>query len=354
MSILELARPEIRSLKAYSPAARRANCVRLNANESPWPRMGVSPLLNRYPESRSATLTAMLADYFGVGNDHVLVTRGSDDAIDLLVRAFCIAGTDSIMAPVPGFGMYALAARIQGANVIDLQLDPAKSFAVTCDDVLDAWRPGCKLVFLCSPNNPTGSLMPRKEIETICTALAGKSLVVLDEAYIEFASAASMVNLVREYSNLVVLRTMSKAHALAASRVGALVASPEVVRLLSPVLPPYPLPADSQKRAVAALRPAARAETAKCINRTLLERERLSRALSALPSVTRVWPSEGNFVLVQTCGARAFLRRCEDHQVLIRDISDDGPLRDCVRVTVGTSEENAALLSALSGLANAS
>lgn len=353
--IEQLARPEILSLSPYQPATRRRRFVRLNANESPWPGgNGAAEDIHRYPESRCAILSAKLAEYFGVQPASVLVTRGSDDAIDLLVRVFCRAGQDSVMTLVPGFAMYALAASIQGAGNIPLQLFRESGFALDESDVMSRWRAGCKLVFLCSPNNPTGTLIKTPVIESLCLQLDGKALVVVDEAYIEFARAESACKLASRFHNLVVLRTLSKAHGLAGSRVGALIAHPTVVELASRVLPPYPLPRSSRRDALDALRPEVLARTAARIPRMREARARLAGQLRGLAVVEKVWEGEANFVLVQTLNARAFIERCEDARVLVRDCSSQPGLENCVRISVGSDAENRVLLSALSELAHAS
>lgn len=351
-AVMALARPEIAQLQPYAPAARRRQWVKLNANELPWPGGDGEAGLNRYPDGRSGTLTARLAAYLGVDPKQVLVTRGSDDAIDLLVRAFCNAGRDSILVPTPGFAMYAVAAAIQGAEAKAYRLERAQDFRVDCDSVMAAWQPGCKLVFLCSPGNPTGNVVGRAEIEKLCAALLGRSLVVVDEAYIEFAEAESAAALTRDCPNLVVLRTMSKAHALAASRVGAMVAAADCIRLVSAILPPYPISSDSQAQAISALSAMALARTARRVQRVRRARETLRTELCQLPFVSKVWASEANFVLVQSDDATAFIDRCRRQRVLVRDFSNYDQLTGCVRITVGSANENAQLLLGLRELSD--
>src|SRR4051794_14610578 len=197
MSIVLRARPEIRGLAPYSSARMEASggSVMLNANESPWAGNG----LNRYPDPQPALLVERLAELYGANTDQVLAGRGSDEAIDLLVRAFCAAGTDAIVVCPPTFAMYAVCARIQGAQVIEAPLSPALEF--DADALLAQVAPHVKLVFLCSPNNPTGGLVAPGDITRIASALAERALVVVDEAYIEFAQAPSAVSLLAQHGN---------------------------------------------------------------------------------------------------------------------------------------------------------
>src|SRR5690606_37428746 len=244
MKILELARPDIRALQPYQHASWEPSLERLHANEMPWRASGDTSVagLNRYPEPQPVELLTHLARLYGVAPENLLVGRGSDEGIDLIVRAFCRAERDSVIICPPTFGMYKVSARIQGAGVIEVPLLRERGFAFDTEGVLAAWRDGVKIVFVCSPNNPTGNLIEHTTIEQLCQALADRALVVVDEAYIEFADAPSAVTLLGRYSNLVVLRTLSKAYALAGARCGALIAHPEIVSLLARVLTPYAIP----------------------------------------------------------------------------------------------------------------
>ena len=243
MSVLDLARPEIRAMQAYSSARMEGGSgeIFLNANESSWAPTGDDGMgCNRYPEPQPTALVDALAALYGVRREQVLVARGSDEAIDLLVRAFCRAGGDAILIQPPTFGMYAVCARVQDAQIIEVSL--ASDFRLDVDAVLAAVTSAVKLVFICTPNNPTGQLIARADIERLLLALAGRALLVVDEAYIEFADSASVVDLLDRHDHLAVLRTLSKAWALAGARVGSLLAHPEVIALLRRIMAPYPLP----------------------------------------------------------------------------------------------------------------
>ena len=347
MSTAALARPEIRGLERYRAAAQRPGSVRLNANEAPRPLDASGPALNRYPELRPAGLARGLAAHYGVSADDVLVTRGSSEAIDLLIRTFCAPGTDGIVIPAPTFGMYRVYADIQGAQTTSVPLAAANHFALDVEALLDACTAATKLVFVCSPNNPTGGRVPEEAIRALCAARSGRSLVVVDEAYIEFAGARSMAGAVGELDNLVVLRTLSKALALAGARCGALLAHPDVIRLLDAVLPPYALATPVVECVLAALTPEALARAQAAIEATIAERERLHRALAALAAVETVWPSDANFLLVRFRDPAAAASALAGRGILVRELGPEAGLSGCARISVGTPEENDMLLAAL-------
>ena len=207
MSVLDLARPEIRTLQPYSSARMEAGGgqIMLNANESAWEPVGdAGSGCNRYPDPQPAPMLQALAKLYGVQREQLCVGRGSDEAIDLLVRAFCRAGQDAIVIQPPTFGMYAVCARIQNAAVIEVPL--AQDFGLDSDALLAAITPAVKLVFLCTPNNPSGKSIGRDDIERMAQALAGKALLVVDEAYIEFSDAPSAIELIGRYEHVAVLR----------------------------------------------------------------------------------------------------------------------------------------------------
>ena len=347
MSAVALARPEIRGLERYRAAAQRPGSVRLNANEAPRPLDAAGPALNRYPELRPAGLARGLAAHYGVRTEQVLVTRGSSEAIDLLIRTFCAPGTDGIVIPAPTFGMYRVYADIQGAQTAAVPLAAADGFAFDVEALLDASTAETKLVFLCSPNNPTGGLIPQASIRTLCAARRGRSLIVVDEAYIEFAGTRSMAGALDELDNLVVLRTLSKALALAGARCGALLAHPEVIRLLDAVLPPYALATPVVDCVLAALAPAALERARAAIAATIAERERMHRALAGLAAVETVWPSAANFLLVRFRDPAAASAALARRGVLVRELGPEAVLSGCARISVGTPDENDMLLAAL-------
>jgi histidinol-phosphate aminotransferase len=352
---LELARPDILSLQPYQHAAWVPTLERMHANEMPWRAGGDSTGagMNRYPEPQPHELIEHLAELYGVAPQNLLAGRGSDEGIDLVVRAFCRAGRDSVIICPPTFGMYKVSARIQGADVIEVPLLKEGGFALDPDAVLAAWHDDVKLVFLCTPNNPTGNLLERKAIETLCEKLRGKALVVVDEAYIEFARTDSIVSRIAEFENLVVLRTLSKAFALAGARCGALIAHADIVSLLARVITPYSLPSQTIEAVLKFTDEAHRQESKARIETILSERTRLSERLAGLPSIRRVWRSDCNFVLVECADADRVLAAAAGAGLIIRDPRSQRALANCVRISVGTPEQNDRLIRGIAAVAGA-
>lgn len=352
---LELARPDILSLQPYQHAAWVPTLERMHANEMPW-RAGGDPTgagMNRYPEPQPHELIEHLAELYGVAPQNLLAGRGSDEGIDLVVRAFCRAGRDSVIICPPTFGMYKVSARIQGAGVIEVPLVKERGFALDPDAVLAAWHEDVKLVFVCTPNNPTGNLLDRKAVETLCEKLSGKALVVVDEAYIEFARTDSIVERIAEFENLVVLRTLSKAFALAGARCGALIAHAEIVSLLARIITPYSLPTQTIEAVLEFTDQAHRQESRTRIETILSERTRLSERLAGLPLIRRVWRSDCNFLLVECADADRVLAAAASAGLIIRDPRSQPALANCLRISVGTPEQNDRLIRGITAAAGA-
>lgn len=346
-SVLTLARPDILELQPYQHATWDPSLERLHANEMPWRAQGdnTGAGLNRYPEPQPKALVERMAQLYGVPADRVLVGRGSDEAIDLLVRAFCRAGTDNVVICPPTFGFYKVAARIQGARVVEVPL-VRDGFALDTGAVIEAGR-AAKIVFLCSPNNPTGNLLDEAAMLDICRALASTSLVCVDEAYIEFAGRASLVSRLSEFANLVILRTLSKAYALAGARLGTLLANQEVVGLLKRIIPPYAIPASTVEDVLRLTEAPQRAMAAARIRTLLDERTRVQMRLDAAAGIVRVFPSDANFLLVECRDAQRLLQAGKATGLLVRDFSAAPGLTGCLRITIGTPEQNDRLLGAL-------
>jgi histidinol-phosphate aminotransferase len=353
--ILELARPDILTLHPYQHAAWEPSLERMHANEMPWRATGDSSVagLNRYPEPQPAELIAHLAKLYGVAPDAVLAGRGSDEGIDLLVRAFCRAGQDSILICPPTFGMYKVSARIQGAGVAEVPLVKERGFALDVPSVLAQCRPGVKLVFLCTPNNPTGNELDRNAITSLCSQLAERAIVVVDEAYIEFSQSASLIEMLDRFPNLIVLRTLSKAYALAGARCGALIAHPEIVALLARVITPYALPTHTIECVLTFTNEQHCAESALRIGVIRSERARLSEQLARLPAIRRVWPSDANFLLVDCVDPDRALRAAAAVGLIIRDPRSQPGLGNSLRISVGTPEQNDRLLRGIAQLTGA-
>jgi histidinol-phosphate aminotransferase len=349
-SVTELLRPEILALQGYQPADYVGGYVRLNANESPWRPPGDDSRdgLNRYPDPRPAELARRMAAYYGVKEAELLVTRGSSEAIDVLIRGFCRAGRDRIVICPPTFGMYEVYARIQGAGILRIPLDRETGYGLPVDRILAEWTEADRLVFVCSPNNPTGNLVPDAEVKRLARGLEGRGVVVLDGAYLEFAEGTDPTReFLDGFENVVVLRTLSKALALAGVRCGALIARPVLVELLSRLLPPYCFPTTSQEAVLRCLEPEAGTEMAERRALIIRERARLAAALARLPLVARVLPSDANFLLVEARDAAALVAAAKAGGILVRDFSRDPLLPGGIRITVGSPEENDRLLAAL-------
>ena len=351
MSVLDLARQELLRLKPYSSARMEAGqaTVMLNSNESPFaPFTGAAEGLNRYPEPQPEEVLRALAFEYGTDRQQLLLGRGSDEAIDLLVRAFCQCGQDAILISPPTFGMYAVAAGVQGAAVVSVPLDAQRDFLMDFPAVLAAAENSAvKIVFVCSPNNPTGGLVPVEEVRRLARALSGRALVVVDEAYGEFAQADSLAADVAAIPNLAVLRTLSKAYGLAGARLGVLIAVPEIIGLLRRIMAPYPIPSPCAAAALAALDPLGVDVREKRLALILSERERVVTALAQHPRVRQVWPSSANFIAFRVDDARQLWCELAERGILIRDISHNLGLSDCLRVSIGTAEENDQFLRAL-------
>lgn len=351
MSTELLARPEIRALRPYSSAAATKTAIKLNANESPIAvESGLTDGINRYPVIRPAVLTRKLAAYYSVEPENVLVTRGSSEGIDLLLRTFCSAGQDSVVVTPPVFELYEVYATVQGARCIEIPLQSGRDFALDVDELLSTCDERTKLVFLCSPNNPVGSVVPREQILNIIEARAGKTIVVVDEAYIEFSGMESLAPLVSEYDNLVVLRTLSKALALAGARCGSVIAPAWLIELLQGVLAPYAISSPVISLADQALCDEQLAEARMQISGVVSERERLHAALANCESVQTVWPSEANFLLVRFKELPTVMRVLEDAGIAVRTFGDDAVLRDCARITVASVADNDQLIDVLGRL----
>jgi histidinol-phosphate aminotransferase len=346
MNAVSLARPDIVTLKAYAHAAWLPSLTRLHANEAPWRPTGDTTAagLNRYPEPQPQALIERLAALYGVPAGSVLATRGSDEAIDLLSRIYLRAGTDAILQCTPSFGMYQVAARIQGAGVIEVPLDRAQGWALDVERVLAAWQPHIKLVYLCSPNNPTSNLLDMAAVESVCEALDGKAIVVIDEAYIEWSRAPSLSRWQNRFATLAILRTLSKAHALAGARLGALLAAPELIELARRVIPPYSLAQPTVEAALRALEPSELAGGHVRLEGLLAEREYLAKGLAASPLVDKVWPSDANFLLIDCRDADRFMSNTLAGGLIVRDMRAHPVLPRSLRVSVGTRAQNDALL----------
>lgn len=355
MTLLARIRPDLAAFQPYVSARKTGleGRIRLNANEAPRADDGAIFGTNRYPDPQPALLGARLAALYDVPGSQLWIGRGSDEPIDLLLRTFCRAGRDNVVAMAPTFGIYRIGAQVQGAEYRACVLPASEGFVLDPERLLALTDADTKIVFVCSPNNPTGTLH-HPALEFLAERLAGRALLLVDEAYIEFASVPSAATLIERHANVAVLRTLSKAHALAGARIGTLIAHADVAAFVARIAAPYPLPSACVALALNALQPAALERTRQRIAMLVAERARVTRALGTFADVQQIWPSSANFVLARFANGHAAMARALAAGIVLRDVSAQAGLDDCLRITIGAAEENDALLAALDARERAS
>ena len=339
-----IARKAIVEFAAYSARGGSTGALHLDANESPYapPPVKGAEEYNRYPEQQPPALRQRLADLYDTTVDRLMVGRGADEAIEVLLRTFCEDGKDNILICSPTFGYYKTCAQIQGAGIIDVPL--IKDYNWDSAAILKAAKAAknLKVIFLCTPNNPTGTVIKDDLVEQLCE-LCPDTLIAVDEAYEEFSSRPSYTPKTQDYQNLIVMRTLSKAYALAGVRGGVAIADPRVIELMLKVLPPYPIARPVENAILSALSPAAMSMHAARLDEWLLERERMFKELQNSPFISKVWPSEANFLLIDVKNDEALMRELTRRQVKIRDYrSSTGHMR----ISIGSPEENTIALQA--------
>ena len=344
----------VRSLTPYESARRLFAAsegqqrVWLNANESPQASEYSidSGLLNRYPDCQPQKVLEGYARYTGLRVDQIVISRGADEGIELLIRAFCQPGRDRVLICPPTYGMYAISANTFNVGVERVLLQ--HDFSVDVRGVTDfAQDPSStiKLVFLCSPNNPTGTLLAQHDLMSILDAFANKAIVVLDEAYIEFSAASSQTALLAEYPHLVILRTLSKGFALAGIRCGFVLSSPQIKQILLKVIAPYPVPDPVAQIATTALSAPGISAMQANVEELSSELIRLTQQLQTIKGVSLVGDQRGNFVLFRSARNKALMQYLVAHNVLIRDQSKQTMLDDCLRISIGTASQNTELMT---------
>lgn len=341
--INRIVRNNIRNLVPYSSARDEFHGeakVYLDANEN---SLG-SPLLkwyNRYPDPQQLALKEKITRIKGITAEHIFLGNGSDEAIDILYRAFCEPGRDNVVICPPTYGMYEVSANINDIAVKKVPLTPG--FQLDLEALEEAVDAQTRIIWLCSPNNPTGNSLDRGDIELVLNNFDG--LVVIDEAYVNFSRQRSFIPDLADYPNLVILQTLSKAWGLAALRVGMAFASAAVIEIMNRIKPPYNINEASQKLAADAL---GEVEQVNEMIRILVsERDRLEAALTSQGKVITVFPSDANFLLVRVPDARRLYEFLLGRGIVVRDRSSQPGCADCLRITVGTPAENDLLLSAL-------
>jgi histidinol-phosphate aminotransferase len=338
-SLQNITRKNIRSLQPYSSARDEYTgeaSVFLDANENPF-----NAPYNRYPDPRQLELKKQLSQLKKLSTDSIFLGNGSDEPIDLLFRAFCEPAFDNVVAISPTYGMYRVAADINNISYHEVLLE--EEFSLNAAKILSASNSSTKLIFLCSPNNPTGNALDQREILSIIQNFNG--LVVLDEAYIDFCPEKSLLNNLASYPNLVILQTLSKAWGLAGIRLGMAFASPEIISILNKIKYPYNINLLTQNKALEMLQ----SESTKneWVKTILQQKEILAIELAKLPITIQLYPSDANFILVKTTAAKAIYNILVNKQIIVRDRSKVSLCGECLRITVGTENENIQLLAAL-------
>ena len=343
MDINSLQRENIKNLRPYSTARdeyKGQASVYLDANENSFG----SPLpadYNRYPDPLQLDLKDAISKIKGVPIENTFLGNGSDEAIDLLYRAFCEPAKDNVIILPPTYGMYEVSANINNVEVRKINLLP--NYQLDLDSIAEAIDANTKMIFICSPNNPTGNSIIRTDIETILTNFNG--LVVIDEAYINFAKQRSFIKELTEYPNLVILQTFSKAWGLAALRLGMAFAGRPTIDILNKVKPPYNINQATQDLALAALQNINQVN--ECIKLTVEERDKLSTDLLTIPVVKKVYPSDANFILAEVTDATDIYDFLVNQGIIVRDRSKVTLCEGCLRISIGTPAENQTLLTAL-------
>lgn len=341
----QLLRPHLAGLKPYSSARDEytgKEGVFLDANENPYGSVGLSQHFNRYPDPYQHQVKQAISRIKNILPESIFLGNGSDEPIDLLVRAFCEPGADRVILVPPTYGMYEVSAGINNVGVVKVPLK--ENFQLDVKSVLNAAGSDTKILFLCSPNNPTGNLLRKEDVFTLIHGFP--NLVVIDEAYIDFAPDNGFLPHLHQLPNVVVLQTLSKAWGLAGLRLGMAFASPEIVRILNRIKPPYNIPSPTQQIVLDALASVLKKE--KMVADILGQKNKLEAALPALPVVEHVYPSDANFLLVRVPRPKETYQYLVDRKVIVRDRSNVTHCHGCLRITVGTPEENDLLIEALS------
>ncbi len=340
MNYSTFVRPHLLTLEGYRSARSEyiGEAILLDANESPYPSE-----LNRYPDPNQHTLREIMGKLRIVNPDKIIVGNGSDEIIDLLIRACCQPAVDKVAVVEPTYGMYRVCAGINNVEAISIPMD--RNFSLNVDNVLTQIA-DCKLLFLCNPGNPTANVIPQLQIEKLLEQFPG--LVVIDEAYYDFAEMPTSISLLDAHPNLFVIQTLSKAWGLASARVGFGFGAIEFISILGKIKPPYNVSGISQKQAVYALQqPELKAERTRKIN---AEKIKLAKMLSELHFVTKVFSSATNFLLVRFKNSQSVFLHLKETGIVVRDRSSLAGCENCLRISIGTADENKTLIEALNRL----
>lgn len=334
-----LLRPNILNLTPYSSARDEfsgTEAILLDANENPF-----NHPLNRYPDPHQRDLKERISELYAVNSESIFLGNGSDEAIDLLFRAFCVPGISNVISIDPSYGMYEVCAHINDVDFRKVSLKP--DFTLDPDALLNAVNSDTRLIFLCSPNNPTSNLLKNEDMLSVIRGFRG--LVIVDEAYIDFSASRGLLPDLDSQPNLVILRTLSKAWGLAGIRLGMAFASPEIIGILSKIKYPYNINRLSMEQAIRALSEADK--TQKWVTEILQEREILRNELDKLPFVVKSYPSDANFLLVKFTDPLSVFSSLREKGLIVRDRSRVNLCSGCLRITIGSPSENKLLIEEL-------
>ena len=349
--ISQRARPDILAMGGYVSARSieksTTGTIFLDANECAFEPFVGAHNLSRYPEQQPVALQDAICRWLDVSSRHITITRGADEAIDCLVRAFCVPGRDNIVICPPTFAMYAQSATLQNAEVREARLD--NKFDLDIKLIKQTTDKNTKIIFVCSPNNPTANLMTRARILQLCADYADTALIVVDETYVEFADSESVIPCLDAHANLVVLRTLSKSHAAAGLRCGVAVARSDVTGLLQKVLAPYPLAQPVVDAALTILSAPSQAVLAAKRRDIVARREEVAAALAACPDIVELLPSDANYLLVRVKDAADLCNKCRKSAIILRNQSHQPGLENSVRVSIGSHEDMQAFIAVVKG-----
>ncbi|WP_418887496.1 histidinol-phosphate transaminase [Mangrovimonas futianensis] len=342
--IKNLVRPSVMALKPYSSARDEfkefdKDLIFLDANENPF-----SNGLNRYPDPQQTKLKERLSELKGVSVSNILLGNGSDEVLDLLIRAFCEPNQDEILILPPTYGMYQVLAEVNNVKLKAVNL--SEEFQLRVENILNSVSEDTKILFICSPNNPSGNSLNSRDIESLLQQFKG--LVVIDEAYIDFSSQASWLNRLQEFPNLVITQTLSKAYGLAGIRLGICYSSEFIISNLNKIKPPYNINELTQQKALEQLNSTEVFKTQ--VQQILTERNVLERELRNIAYISEIYPSDANFILVKVDDATKRYNQLIQKGIVVRNRSNQVLCENCLRITVGTTEENTNLILALKSI----
>ncbi|MFV0180456.1 histidinol-phosphate transaminase [Empedobacter falsenii] len=344
-NINNIIRPNVKAMKAYSSARDEFQDINddfvfLDANENPF-----NNGLNRYPDPFQRKVKSILSEIKNFPTDQILLSNGSDEVLDLIFRAFCEPNQDNVIAISPSYGMYIFLANLNAVEYRKSLLNES-DFQPNIEDVFSKVDENTKMIFLCSPNNPTGEIIKREAILEIVNSFNG--LVIIDEAYIDFATEPSWIEEINNYPNVIVMQTLSKAVGLAGIRLGILYASQEIVEVLNKIKPPYNINQLTQLKAIEILSDYEKVVAA--TNTIVQQKEVLENALTEICFVEKIYPSDANFILIKVDNANERYDQLVEKGIVIRNRNNDDLCKNCLRITVGTEEENGKLVQVLKGL----